>query len=59
MAAAHSFEESVLSESMHVLNFVNKNAVFITYGCPQGHALHLEIEPHIDTMTWGPGTLVI
>ena len=21
--------------------------------------LHLEIDPHIDTMTWGPGTLVV
>ena len=29
------------------------------YGCPQGHGLHLEIDPHLGTMTWGPGTLVV
>ena len=29
------------------------------YGCRQGHGLHLEIDPHIDSITWGPGTLVV
>ena len=36
---------------------VTKPCVF--YGCPQGHGLHLEIDPYIDTMTRGPGTLVV
>jgi hypothetical protein len=29
------------------------------YGCRQGHGLHLEIDPLFDSITWGPGTLVV